>query len=84
MFESHCFPGLYCFQIYLKHKENTVHVSRYQEDRFEDHRESTDLIRQGMEALLITQGHKENCNVLPQHGILSVLVSLLSVAGTLS
>jgi len=37
-----------------------------------------------MEALLIRQGHKEKHNILPQHGILSVLVSLLSVAGTLS
>ena len=62
----------------------TLHISRYHEDRFEDHRESTDLIRQGMEALLIRQGHKEKHNILPQHGILSVLVSLLSVAGTLS
>ena len=77
VFESHCFPRLYCFQIYLKHKENTVHISRYHEDRFEDHRESTDWIRQGMEALLIRQGHTEKCNVLHQHG-------LLAVAGTLS
>lgn len=75
MFESDYFPRLYCFQIYLKRKENTVHISRYYEDRCEDHRESTDWIRQGMNALLIRQGHKEKCNVLPQRGILSVLIS---------
>lgn len=76
MFESDYFPRLYCFQIYLKHKENTVHIPRYYEDRCEGHRESTDWMRQGMNALLIRQGHKEKCNVLPKRGILSVLISL--------